>query len=461
MIRRILIANRGEIALRVIRTCRELGIESVAVYAQADSESLHVSMADKAMCLGRGTLAETYLDKLEIITAAKVSGADAIHPGYGFLSESSEFAKMVDDYGITFIGPSHGTISRMGDKIAALNTALSAGVPVIPGSLGAVESDKLVMEIAEEIGFPIIIKAAAGGGGKGMRIVREKFQLEESLHSARSEARNFFGNDSVYVERYIEAGRHVEVQVLADNYGNALALGERDCSIQRRHQKLVEESPAPFLPEEVRAEMFEAAVRLARETQYTGVGTIEFIVDEKNRFFFIEMNTRIQVEHPVTELCTDIDLIKYQILTASGEKLPFTQDQITHEGHSIECRINAENPQNNFIPSPGKITHLVLPGGPGVRVDSHIYAGYKIPHQYDSLIAKIIVHAPNRPEAIARMRRALSEFQVEGIETTIPLHKKIMNNEVFNGGKYNTGFIVEESILDQGVREKIVYERTI
>ncbi len=447
MIKRVLIANRGEIALRIIRSCKELGVESVAIYAEADKDSLHVKLADKAMCIGKGSIAETYLNKKEIITAAKVAKADAIHPGYGFLSENCEFAEMVPANGIIFIGPTSDTISRMGDKIAAVKTALNANVPVIPGSHGPVDSDELVVEIARQIGFPLIIKAAAGGGGKGMRIVREVAQLTDNLHTARSEARNFFGNDSVYIERYIEVGRHVEVQVLADSYENAVALGERDCSIQRRHQKLVEESPAPFLPPEVRREMFDASVRLAKETGYTGVGTVEFILDEQNRFYFIEMNTRIQVEHPVTELCTDVDLVKYQILTAAGEKLPFTQQQIFHEGHSIECRINAENPEMGFIPSPGKITHLVLPGGPGVRVDSHIYAGYTIPHQYDSLIAKIIVHAEDRPSAIARMKRALGEFHVEGIDTTIPLHLKIMSNEVFQKGKFNTCFIENEKIL--------------
>lgn len=447
MLKRILIANRGEIALRVIRTCKEMGVESVAVYAQADAESLHVKLADKAFCIGKGPLHETYLNQQELITVAKVAKADAIHPGYGFLSENHQFAKLVEAHGIRFIGPSHATISRMGDKIAALKSALEADVPVIPGSRGAVDSDEEVMRIASEIGFPLIIKASAGGGGKGMRIVTEESQLAEHLHCARTEAKNFFGNDSVYIERYIEVGRHVEVQVLADNFGNAVALGERDCSIQRRHQKLVEESPAPFLPEETRQAMFEAAARLARETSYVGVGTVEFIVDDLNRFYFIEMNTRIQVEHPVTEWCTDVDLVKQQILVASGEKLPFTQEEIFHEGHSIECRINAEDPFNGFMPSPGKIEQLIFPGGPGVRVDSHIYSGYSIPHQYDSLIAKIIVHAENRDAAIARMIRALREFRAEGIKTTVPLHLKIMKNERFRSGRYNTHFIIDEQIL--------------
>ncbi len=447
MLKRILIANRGEIALRVIRTCKEMGIESVAVYADADKDSLHVKLADKALCIGKGTLHDTYLNKLEIITAARVAKADAIHPGYGFLSENHEFAEMVEANGIKFIGPSHATISRMGDKIAAVKTALDAEVPVIPGSRGAVNSDEEVIAIAARIGFPLIIKAAAGGGGKGMRIVRNESELTDGLQSARTEARNFFGNDSVYIEKYIEVGRHVEVQVLADSFGNAVALGERDCSIQRRHQKLVEESPAPFLPKETRQKMFESAVRLAKETSYVGVGTIEFIVDDKDQFYFIEMNTRIQVEHPVTEWCTDVDLVKHQILVASGEKLPFSQEEIFHEGHSIECRINAEDPFCNFLPSPGKIEHLVLPGGPGVRVDSHIYAGYSIPHQYDSLIAKIIVHAENRDAAIDRMKRALREFRAEGIKTTVPLHLKILDNARFRSGKYNTGFIQDENIL--------------
>lgn len=447
MLKRILIANRGEIALRVISTCKEMGIESIAVYAAADAESLHVKLADKAFCIGKGPLHETYLNQQELITVARVAKADAIHPGYGFLSENHQFAELVEAHGITFIGPTHDTISKMGDKIAAVKSALEADVPVIPGSRGAVDSDEEVMHIASEIGFPLIIKAAAGGGGKGMRIVSEESQLAEHLHSARTEAKNFFGNDSVYIERYIEVGRHVEVQVLADSYGNAVALGERDCSIQRRHQKLVEESPAPFLPEETRRAMFEAAARLARETSYVGVGTVEFIVDDLNRFYFIEMNTRIQVEHPVTEWCTDVDLVKHQILVASGEKLPFTQEEIFHEGHSIECRINAEDPFNGFMPSPGKIEQLILPGGPGVRVDSHIYSGYSIPHQYDSLIAKIIVHAEDRDAAIARMIRALKEFKAEGIKTTVPLHLKIMKNERFKSGKYNTHFIADEQIL--------------
>ncbi|MDG5816213.1 acetyl-CoA carboxylase biotin carboxylase subunit [Chitinispirillales bacterium ANBcel5] len=449
MLKRVLVANRGEIALRVIRSLKEIGVESVAVYAQADKESLHVKYADKALCIGKGNLRETYLNKGEIITAAKVAKADAIHPGYGFLSENAEFAKLVNAYGIVFIGPSPETISRMGDKIAAVKTALEADVPVIPGSHGAVESDQEVMRIASEIGYPLIIKAAAGGGGKGMRIVREEAELAENLHLARNEAQNFFGNDSVYVERFIEVGRHVEVQILADGYGNAVSVGERECSIQRRHQKLIEESPAPFLPQQVRQKMFDSAVRLAKQTDYIGAGTVEYIVDEQNRFYFIEMNTRIQVEHPVTELCSDIDLVRHQILVAGGAKLPFTQQEVLHEGHSIECRINAEDPDKGFIPSPGTITHLILPGGPGVRIDSHIYPGYTIPHLYDSLVAKIIVHAENRDVAIARMKRALHEFKVEGIETTIPLHLKILDNERFKQGKYNTDFISREKILAQ------------
>ncbi|MFP4162789.1 MAG: acetyl-CoA carboxylase biotin carboxylase subunit [Chitinispirillaceae bacterium] len=455
MLRRILIANRGEIALRVIRTCKEMGIESVAVYALADEDSLHVKLADKAFCLGKGTLHETYLNKHEIITAAKVAKADAIHPGYGFLSENHEFAELVEAHGMKFIGPSHATISRMGDKIAAVKTALSAQVPVIPGSHGAVDSDQEVREIAFRTGFPLIIKAAAGGGGKGMRIVTDESQLEDNLHSARTEAKNFFGNDSVYIERYIEVGRHVEVQILADGFGNAVALGERDCSIQRRHQKLVEESPAPFLPPKTREAMFGAAVRLAKETSYAGAGTVEFIVDDQNRFYFIEMNTRIQVEHPVTELCTDVDLIKYQILVAAGEKLPFTQQDIFHEGHSIECRINAEDPFDGFMPSPGKIESLVLPGGPGVRVDSHIYAGYSIPHQYDSLIAKFIIHAENRDAAISRMIRALKEFSADGIKTTVPMHLKIMDNQKFRSGRFNTHFIQDEKILAEELSDVV------
>jgi acetyl-CoA carboxylase biotin carboxylase subunit len=444
MFKKILIANRGEIAVRIIRACREMGIQTVAVYSGADKESMHVKLADEAVCIGRASVAETYLNIPEIIVAAKATKTDAVHPGYGLLSENHDFAENVQNFGLTFIGPSPDTLRRMGDKIEAIQTAMQAGVPVIPGSHGPVESDETALEIADSAGFPLLIKAAAGGGGKGMRIVKSRDELLDCLHAARNEAENYFGNDDIYIEKFIESGRHIEIQVLADSHGDVAVLGERDCSIQRRYQKLVEESPSPALSDKVRKKMFDAASRLTKAVKYCGAGTIEFLLNEDHSFYFMEMNTRIQVEHPVTEMVCGIDIVKHQIAVTAGEALGLQQKNICFTGHAIECRINAEDPFHSFFPSPGKIKHLYLPGGPGVRVDTHMYAGYHIPSHYDSLVAKLIVHDETRESAIERMHRALKEFKVDGIKTTIPLHSAIMKNRTFRSGDYSTRFMPEE-----------------
>jgi len=442
LLKKILIANRGEIALRIIRTCKELGIKTVAVYSEADKYSLHVRFADEAVCIGPGPSKDSYLNIPRIIAAAEITNAEAIHPGYGFLAENAMFAEICESSGIKFIGPTPDAIEAMGDKALAKETMKKAGVPVIPGSDGIVETFEQAREIANEIGYPVMLKAAAGGGGKGMRLVRNDDELENAWQTARAEAEAAFGNPAVYVEKFIERPRHIEIQILADEYGNVIHLGERDCSIQRRHQKLIEESPSPIVTPELREAMGQAAVKGAKSVKYRNAGTIEFLVDKDGNFYFMEMNTRIQVEHPVTEMVYGIDIVREQIRIASGEKLGIKQKQIKPNGHAIECRINAEDPFNGFRPSPGKITALHFPGGYGVRVDSHIYQEYVVPPYYDSMIAKLIVHARNRDEAIARMLRALDEFIIEGVHTTIPFHIKILNSPQFRSGvDYDTKYI--------------------
>jgi len=437
-----LIANRGEIACRIIWTCKEMGIKTVAVHSEADRNSLHVHFADEAICIGPAPSVQSYLNIPAIISAAEITNVDAIHPGYGFLAESETFAKVCEDCNIKFIGPRPEVIKMMGDKVEARRTMKAAGVPILPGSSEPIKSLEEAVSIAKKIGFPVIIKAAAGGGGRGMRIVRKEEDLASSLELAQSEARAAFKNDAVYIEKYIERPRHIEIQVLADEHGNVIHLGERECSIQRRHQKLLEEAPSPVVTPELREEMGKVAVRACKEIGYSSAGTFEFLLDEDGSFYFMEMNTRIQVEHPVTEMVTLIDIVRSQINIAEGQKLAFEQKDIQLFGHSIECRINAEDPEN-FTPSPGKITGLNIPGGPGVRVDTAIYSGYVVPPYYDSMIAKLIVHARNRDLAIARMRRALEAMVVEGIKTTIPLHLKIMNDERFQSGNISTKFMEE------------------
>jgi acetyl-CoA carboxylase biotin carboxylase subunit len=440
MIEKVLIANRGEIALRVIRACREMGIRTVAVYSQADAESLHVKLADEAFCIGPPTSTRSYLHIPALISTAVVTGADAIHPGYGFLSENANFAEICADHRIKFIGPSVRAINSMGDKASARETMRKAGVPVVPGSHGLIDTEAAAFEIAEEIGYPVIIKATAGGGGRGMRVAQDSVQLGTALASARSEASASFGDAGVYIEKYCKPIRHVEIQIMADSHGNCIHLGERDCSVQRRHQKLIEESPSPALTAELRKQMGDAAVQAALSINYEGAGTIEFILAE-DKFFFMEMNTRIQVEHPVTEMVTGIDLIKEQIRVASGMPLTYKQSDIQFRGHSIECRINAEDPDRNFLPSPGRIDAYIAPGGPGVRVDSHCYPGYSIPPFYDSLVSKLIVWGSDRTEAIQRMQRALDEYAITGIRTTIPFHQKVLAHPAFQKGDVHTDFI--------------------
>ncbi len=442
MIKKVLIANRGEIAVRIIRACKELGIETVAVFSEADRDALHVQLADEAYCIGPTASKDSYLNFTNIMSVATLTGCDAIHPGYGFLAENAAFAELCRECNITFIGPSPEAITKMGIKDVARETMREAGVPIVPGSKGIIESVDEAIALANEIGYPVIIKATAGGGGKGIRVARNEQELVKGINITQQEAATAFGNPGVYIEKYIEDFRHVEIQVLADSYGNVIHLGERDCSIQRRLQKLVEEAPSPALDEETRQKMGQAAVQAARAVNYTGAGTVEFIYDHnEKKFYFMEMNTRIQVEHPVTELITGVDLIKEQIRIASGEKLSLTQDEVTFNGWAIECRINAENPEKNFMPSPGKINMYLPPGGLGVRVDSAAYPGYTIPPYYDSMIAKLIVHAPTREEAIARMKRALSEFIIDGIHTTIPFHIKLFEHEKFVKGEFNTKFL--------------------
>lgn len=439
MIKKLLIANRGEIALRIIRTCREMGVKTVAVYSDADKNSLHVKFADEAVCIGAPSSKESYLNISRIVAAAGITNADAIHPGYGFLAENAEFAEICINSNLKFIGPLPNMITSMGNKSFAKDTMVAAGVPVVPGSEGVVKDVEEAKEFAIKFGLPIMIKASAGGGGKGMRIVRELEELESAFNNAKSEALNSFSNDDVYIEKFVDKPRHIEIQLLGDKYGNVITLGERDCSVQRRHQKLIEESPSPFIDDVIRDKMCKAAILGAKSVNYLGAGTIEFLVDNDKNFYFMEMNTRIQVEHPVTEEITGVDLIREQIRIANGEKL--SKKKLTLKGHSIECRINAEDPENNFRPSPGLVTAFNQPGGFGVRVDTHCYAGYTIPPYYDSMIGKLITYAPTRNEAIKKMSRALDEFIVEGIKTTIPFHQMIMQNDYFLNNDYDTGFI--------------------
>ena len=439
-IEKVLIANRGEIALRVIRACRELGIRTVAVYSKADADSLHVKLADESFCIGPPPLQRSYLHIPALISTAVVTGADAVHPGYGFLSENANFADICADHRIKFIGPSVHAMTSMGDKASARETMKKAGVPTVPGSDGLIEHEADAFKLAEEIGFPVIIKATAGGGGRGMRIATNQGQLASAITMARSEAAAAFGDGGVYIEKYLKPIRHVEIQVLADSHGNCIHLGERDCSVQRRHQKLIEEAPSPALTPELRAEMGRAAVQAAKAINYEGVGTVEFIL-AGDKFYFMEMNTRIQVEHPVTEMITGVDLIKEQLRVAGGERLTLKQEDIKFNGHAIECRINAEDSERNFLPSPGRVDAYIAPGGPGVRIDSHCYPGYSIPPFYDSLMGKLIVWGKNRDEAIERMLRALDEYAITGVKTTIPFHQKVLNHSVFQQGEVSTDFI--------------------
>ncbi|MGJ3196077.1 acetyl-CoA carboxylase biotin carboxylase subunit [Peribacillus frigoritolerans] len=442
MIKKVLIANRGEIAVRIIRACKELGIETVAVYSEADKEALHVQIADEAYCIGPKLSKDSYLNTTNIISTAKKTGSDAIHPGYGFLAENADFAELCRECNIIFIGPSPEAINKMGTKDVARETMRKAGVPIVPGSKGIIKDTDEGVALANEMGYPVIIKATAGGGGKGIRVARTEEDLIKGINITQQEAATAFGNPGVYIEKFIEDFRHVEIQVMADNHGNAIHLGERDCTVQRRLQKLVEETPSPALDGEIRAEMGQAAVTAALAVNYSGAGTVEFIYDYVNRkYYFMEMNTRIQVEHPVTEMVTGVDLIKEQIKVASGNKLSLSQEDVTYNGWSIECRINAENPEKNFMPSAGKIQMYLPPGGYGVRVDSAAYPGYSIPPYYDSMIAKLIVHAPTREEAIEKMKRALGEFVIEGVSTTIPFHIKLLQHEQFVSGEFNTKFL--------------------
>ncbi|CAN5620675.1 acetyl-CoA carboxylase biotin carboxylase subunit [soil metagenome] len=441
MFQRILIANRGEIALRIIRACRELGVEAVAVYSEADRGAPYLELADRAICIGKAPSADSYLNIPRLIAAAEIADVEAIHPGYGFLAENHHFAEICRTCNFEFIGPPHEAIRRMGLKTEAKTLANAARVPVVPGSDGPVASDAEAARVAKEIGYPVLIKAAAGGGGKGMRVCWEESGLLAALQGARAEADAAFKNPSLYLEKFIDRPRHVEVQILADSQGNVLHCWERDCSLQRRHQKLVEESPAPNLPPKVRRRICEAAVRLCKSAGYVNAGTCEFLVDAEHNFYFIEVNARIQVEHPVTELVTGLDLIQQQIKIASGEPLSMTQADIPQIGHAFECRINCEDPEHNFRPSPGTITALRVPGGCGVRWDSHVELGYRVPPNYDSMVGKLLVHAPTRPEAIARMRRALDELLIEGIATTIPLHRRIFRNPDFAEGRVDTTWV--------------------
>ncbi|MGA2622732.1 MAG: acetyl-CoA carboxylase biotin carboxylase subunit [Bacteroidota bacterium] len=444
MFKKVLIANRGEIALRIIRVCRDLGIKTVAVYSEADRYSLHVRFADEAVCIGPPASKDSYLHIPRIISAAEITNADAIHPGYGFLAENSQFAEICQSQGLKFIGPSPEAITAMGDKALAKDTMKKAGVPVIPGSDGVMKNAKEGREVAEAIGFPVMIKASAGGGGKGMRVVQTAADFENSFQMASNEAEAAFGNASVYVEKLVMEPRHIEIQILGDEFGNVVHLNERDCTIQRRHQKLVEESPSPIVTPELREKMGAAAVKGAKGVKYEGAGTIEFLVDRDKNYYFMEMNTRIQVEHPVTEQVTGMDLIKMQIQIAAHERL--RKKAYKPRGHAVECRINAEDPDHGFRPSPGEITSFHLPGGFGVRVDTHCYTGYRIPPFYDSLIAKLIVHAPTREEAITKMSSALEEFTVEGVSTTVPFHRRVMQDERFKSGEYDTSYI-DKTIL--------------
>ncbi len=439
MFKKILIANRGEIALRIIRTCKEMGIKTVAVYSTADAESLHVKFADEAVCIGPPPSNLSYLKMSNIIAAAEITNADAIHPGYGFLSENAKFSKICQEHGIKFIGASPDMIDKMGDKASAKATMKAAGVPCVPGSDGLLESYEQALELSKEMGFPVMLKATAGGGGKGMRAVWKEEELLKAWEGARQESAAAFGNDGMYLEKLIEEPRHIEIQVVGDSYGKACHLSERDCSVQRRHQKLTEETPSPFMTDDLRTKMGEAAVKAAEFIQYEGAGTVEFLVDKHRNFYFMEMNTRIQVEHPITEQVIDYDLIREQIMVAAG--IPISGKNYLPQLHAIECRINAEDPYNDFRPSPGKITVLHAPGGHGVRLDTHVYAGYTIPPNYDSMIAKLITTAQTREEAISKMKRALDEFYIEGIKTTIPFHRQLMDEPDYVAGNYTTKFM--------------------
>ncbi|HJV16595.1 MAG TPA: acetyl-CoA carboxylase biotin carboxylase subunit [Bacillales bacterium] len=448
MIRKLLIANRGEIAVRVIRACREMGIETVAVFSEADREALHVQMADEAYCIGPTSSKDSYLNVTNIISVANLTGSDAIHPGYGFLAENADFAELCRECNIKFVGPTPEAITKMGTKDIARETMREAGVPIVPGSTGIIENIDEAIDLSNKIGYPVIIKATAGGGGKGIRVAKNEEELIKGINITQQEAATAFGNPGVYLEKYIEDFRHVEIQVLGDSYGNVIHLGERDCSIQRRLQKLLEETPSEALDDEMREIMGAAAVKAAKAVDYTGAGTVEFIYDYRDRkFYFMEMNTRIQVEHPVTEMVTGIDLIKEQIRVASGEMLLLSQEDVTFNGWAIECRINAENPEKNFMPSPGNIKMYLPPGGLGVRIDSAVYPGYTISPFYDSMIAKVITYGSSRKEAISRMKRALGEFVIEGIHTTIPFHLKLLENEQFVAGHFNTKFLELHDIM--------------
>ncbi|MDD4237837.1 MAG: acetyl-CoA carboxylase biotin carboxylase subunit [Desulfotomaculaceae bacterium] len=449
MFKKILIANRGEIALRILRACREMNISTVAVFSEADHESLHVLWADESYCIGPAASAKSYLNATNIISAAVVSGADAIHPGYGFLSENPDFAEACASCGINFIGPSSRAIQQLGSKALARDTMVKVGVPVIPGSEGALKDNAQALGLAQRIGYPVIIKASAGGGGRGMRVVQCEEELEEAINMAKTESLAAFGNDEIYMEKYVEEPRHIEFQILGDKHGNLIHLGERDCSIQRRNQKMIEEAPSVALSPKLREEMGQMAVRAARAVGYYSAGTVEFLLDKNFDYYFMEMNTRIQVEHPVTEMVNGIDLIKEQIRIAAGEKLEMSQEQVSIQGHAIECRINAEDPSKNFMPNSGKIASYLVPGGPGVRVDSAVYSGYSIPPFYDSMVGKLIVWGKDRDEAIARMQRALQEFVIQGINTTIPFHQRVFRNAFFRRGEIYTNFIQRRILGDE------------
>lgn len=444
MISKVLVANRGEIAVRVIRACKELGIKTVAIYSDADKEAMHTQLADEAICVGAGKSKDSYLNEINIISAAVTTKCNAIHPGFGFLSENAEFASICEECNIKFIGPSSETMSIMGNKSRARDIMKSAGVPVVPGSDGVVATYEDAMVEARKIGFPLMIKASAGGGGKGIRLVRKFEELENAYNTAKSEAKNNFNDDSVYMEKFIENPRHIEFQILGDSFGNVVHLGERDCSVQRRNQKVIEEAPSYILSAELREKMGDVAVRAAKAVNYVNAGTIEFLVDKNNDFYFMEMNTRIQVEHPITEMITNVDIVKEQLKIASGEEMKLNQDMIKIDGHAIECRINAENPSRNFAPCPGKIKFLNLPGGNGIRVDTAVYPGYTIPPLYDSMIAKLIVHGKTREEAIRKMISALEEVVIDGIDSNVDFHISILNNNRFREGLFDTSFISEE-----------------
>ena len=444
MISKVLVANRGEIAVRVIRACKELGIKTVAIYSDADKEAMHTQLADEAICVGAGKSKDSYLNEINIISAAVTTKCNAIHPGFGFLSENAEFASICEECNIKFIGPSSETMSIMGNKSRARDIMKSAGVPVVPGSDGVVATYEDAMVEARKIGFPLMIKASAGGGGKGIRLVRRFEELENAYNTAKSEAKNNFNDDSVYMEKFIENPRHIEFQILGDSFGNVVHLGERDCSVQRRNQKVIEEAPSYILSAELREKMGDVAVRAAKAVNYVNAGTIEFLVDKNNDFYFMEMNTRIQVEHPITEMITNVDIVKEQLKIASGEEMKLNQDMIKIDGHAIECRINAENPSRNFAPCPGKIKFLNLPGGNGIRVDTAVYPGYTIPPLYDSMIAKLIVHGKTREEAIRKMISALEEVVIDGIDSNVDFHISILNNNRFREGLFDTSFISEE-----------------